>query len=105
MYFNHCAPVGRGMLTGIFTTAGSVTDEGDLRSTNFPRFSPENIEANAQLVQKFKALADKKGSPSAQLALAWLLKQGNDIIPIPGTKKIEYLEENWGAFIVTPTTE
>jgi aryl-alcohol dehydrogenase-like predicted oxidoreductase len=99
------SPLGRGLLTGAFSTADSVAGEADSRPTNFPRFSAENIDANAKLVKKFSALADKKGCSTSQLALAWLLKQGDDIIPIPGTKKIKYLEENWGALEVKLTDE
>ncbi len=54
-------------------------------------------EKNVKLVSQFKELADKKGCTTSQLAIAWLMKQGDDIIPIPGTKKIKYLEENWGS--------
>lgn len=65
-----------------------------------PRFKGDNLEANVKLVQKFRNFADKKGCTVAQLALAWLLKQGNDIVPIPGTKRTKYLEENWAALQV-----
>jgi len=58
-----------------------------MRGTFFPRFSEENIDANTKLVNQFKGFADKKGCSTSQLALAWLLKQGDDIIPIPGTKR------------------
>lgn len=71
-----------------------------MRGKVFPRFSEENLEANVKLVNQFKALADKKGCTTSQLAIAWILKQGDDIIPIPGTKKITYLEENWGSLDV-----
>ena len=69
--------------------------EGDWRAL-FPRFSGENYEENVKLVEAFKGLAEKECT-AAQLAIAWLLKQGEDIIPIPGTKKVRYLEENWEA--------
>lgn len=65
-----------------------------------PRFSPDNFAKNLVLVDRFKTLADKKGSTPGQLALAWLSAQGEDIIPIPGTKKLQYLEENVGALKV-----
>jgi aryl-alcohol dehydrogenase-like predicted oxidoreductase len=65
----------------------------------------ENRAANMNLVNQFKALADKKGCTTAQLSLAWLLKQGDDIIPIPGTKTVKYLEENWGALKVHLTDD
>jgi len=64
-----------------------------------------NRDKNAKLVNQFKALADKKGCSTSQLSIAWLLKQGDDIIPIPGTKKIKYLEDNWGALNVHLTDE
>lgn len=93
------SPLGRGLLTGAYTTQESLAHEGDFRST-LPRFSGANFEANVKLVSQFKALADRKGCTPAQLAIAWLLKQGEDIIPIPGTKRIKYLEENWGSLEV-----
>ena len=99
------SPLGRGLLTGSFSTRESVSGANDLRAKNFPRFSEENLEANAQLVSQFKVLADKKGCTTSQLAIAWLLKQGDDIIPIPGTKKIKYLEENWSSLDVHLTDD
>lgn len=99
------SPLGRGLLTGAFSTAESVSGESDLRASAIPRFSAENIAINAKLVKQFSELAAKKGCCASQLALAWLLKQGDDIIPIPGTKKIKYLEENWGALQVELTDE
>ncbi|KAI1081396.1 putative aldo/keto reductase [Whalleya microplaca] len=96
------SPLGRGMLTGAFNTNKSVSNEGDVRGA-FPRFSGENFAANVKLVNQFTELAKKKDCTSAQLAIAWLLKQGDDIIPIPGTKRIKYLEENWGALKVQLT--
>ena len=99
------SPLGRGLLTGSFSTRESISGANDLRTKNFPRFSEENLEANAQLVSQFKILADKKGYTTSQLAVAWLLKQGDDIIPIPGTKKIKYLEENWSSLDVHLTDD
>ncbi|KAN0114790.1 putative aldo/keto reductase [Hyaloscypha variabilis] len=99
------SPLGRGLLTGAFTTRESVSSPGDMRGTFFPRFSEENIDANTKLVNQFKGFADKKGCSTSQLALAWLLKQGDDIIPIPGTKRTKWLEENWGALDVKLTDE
>ena len=93
------SPLGRGLLTGTLTKE-SLQKEGDSRTMSQPRFQGENFEANVKLVEQFKGFAQKKGCTSSQLALAWLLKQGEDIIPIPGTKKIKYLEENWGALDV-----
>jgi aryl-alcohol dehydrogenase-like predicted oxidoreductase len=91
------APLGRGLLTATFSNNEPVTDKKDLRQAFFPCLMEENRDANVKLVNQFKALADKKGCTTSQLSIAWLLKQGEDIIPIPGTKKIKYLEENWGA--------
>lgn len=99
------SPLGRGLLTGAFTTKESISGANDLRATHFPRFSEENLEANVKLVSQFKAFADKKGCTTSQLAIAWLLKQGDDIIPIPGTKKIKYLEENWGSLDIHLTDD
>ncbi|RYC63883.1 hypothetical protein CHU98_g2300 [Xylaria longipes] len=99
------APLGRGLLTGAYTSPESVSGEGDMRGLYLPRFAGTNFEANVKLVGQFKALAASKGCTAAQLAIAWLLKQGDDIFPIPGTKKIKYLEENWGALKVQLTNE
>jgi aryl-alcohol dehydrogenase-like predicted oxidoreductase len=89
------SPLGRGLLTGTLTSRESISGAGDMRANEFPRFSEEHHEANFKLVSQFKSFADKKGCTSSQLAISWLLKQGNDIIPIPGTKQIKYLEQNW----------
>jgi aryl-alcohol dehydrogenase-like predicted oxidoreductase len=94
------SPLGRGLLTGAFTSRDSITGPSDLRATQFPRFSEENIEENAKIVNQFKILADQKGCTSSQLAIAWLLKQGENIIPIPGTKKITNMESNWASLDV-----
>lgn len=97
------SPLGRGLLTGAFLTKESVSGEGDYRAMAFPRFSDDNLGANVKLVNRFKALADKKGCTPSQLALAWLTAQDGDVIPIPGTKKIKYLEENWASLGVQLT--
>jgi aryl-alcohol dehydrogenase-like predicted oxidoreductase len=99
------SPLGRGLLTGVFSTRESISGAGDLRATRLPRISEENLEANAKLVSQFTAIADKKGCTTSQLALVWLLKQGEDIIPIPGTKKIKCLEENGGVLDIYLTDE
>lgn len=70
-----------------------------------PRFSKENFPKNLKLVEQIGKIADKKGCTKSQLTLAWLMAQGDDIIPIPGTKKIKYLEENMGALKVQLTAE
>lgn len=89
------SPLGRGILTGAIT---SEPGEGDSRSTPyFPRFQGENLAANLTLVDRVKAIAQQKGVTPGQLALAWVLAQGDDVAPIPGTKRVRYLEENVGA--------
>jgi aryl-alcohol dehydrogenase-like predicted oxidoreductase len=97
------APLGRGLLTSTFSRGDSVGDAVDMRPRIQPRFLEENKNTNVKIVSQFKELADKKGCTVSQLALAWVLKQGDDIIPIPGTKKMKYLEENWGALHVSLT--
>lgn len=92
------SPLGRGMLTGQYKSPDDF-DQDDFRRT-IPRFSRENFHKNIGLVNKLKDIAAKKGCTSGQLSLAWLMKQGDDIFTIPGTKKIEYLEENVGACAV-----
>ena len=99
------SPLGRGLLTGAFTTAESVNGERDMRGKMFPRFSEEYLPANMKLVNQLKVMADKKGCSVSQLVIAWTLKQGNDLIPIPGTKKIKNLEENLGALDVRISDE
>lgn len=98
-------PLGRGMLTSTFASGDAVGDSKDQRPRVMPRFMEANREKNVKLVSQFKTLADKKGCTTSQLAIAWLLKQGDDILPIPGTKKLEYLEENWDALNVQLTNE
>jgi aryl-alcohol dehydrogenase-like predicted oxidoreductase len=89
------SPLGRGFLSGAITSpADLAADDYRLRS---PRFQGENFNKNLQLVEQVKAIAATKGVTSSQLALAWLLAQGQDIVPIPGTKRRTYLEENVAA--------
>jgi aryl-alcohol dehydrogenase-like predicted oxidoreductase len=89
------APLGRSLLTGDIPDFANLAP-GDTRGRH-PRFTPENFAKNRQLVQRVEAIAEEKGCTPAQLVLAWLLAQGPDVIPIPGTKRIERLEENLGA--------
>lgn len=89
------SPLGRGMLTGAIAKTDDLA-EGDFRRMN-PRFQGANMDANQHLVDKVRALAAAKGCTPGQVALAWLLAQGSDILPIPGTKRIAYLEDNVGA--------
>lgn len=86
------SPLGRGYLTGAFN-AGTTFETGDFRA-NLPRFTGDNMRANQGIVDAVRDMAAAKGCTPAQLALAWLLAQGDDIVPIPGTKRLTYLEEN-----------
>ena len=92
------SPLGRGFLTGRYTRFEDF-DEDDYRRYS-PRFQGENFQKNLDLAHKVEELAKKKGCTSSQLALAWVLAQGDDIVPIPGTKHSKYLEENVGALNV-----
>ncbi len=89
------SPLGRGFLTGRFRTIDDLPAD-DFRR-NSPRFQGENFQRNLDLVQKVNQLAQSKGCSPSQLALAWVLAQGGDIVPIPGTKQVRYLDENLGA--------
>ena len=91
------SPLGRGILTGAITDAGSLEDNDSRRSPYFPRFSGDNLDANLALVAETRGIAEQKGCTPGQLALAWVLAQGDDVAPIPGTKRVKYLEENVGA--------
>jgi aryl-alcohol dehydrogenase-like predicted oxidoreductase len=93
------SPLGRGFLTGAFATQADVP-EGDFRR-NGPRFSAENFDKNRALVKTVEAIAAAKAATAAQVALAWVLAQGPDIVPIPGTKRRKYLTDNLGAVDVT----
>ena len=92
------APLGRSLLTGDVPDLANLS-EGDTRARH-PRFAPENFAKNRELVERVEMIAEEKGCTPAQLVLAWLLAQGPDVIPIPGTKRIERLEENLGAMRV-----
>jgi aryl-alcohol dehydrogenase-like predicted oxidoreductase len=89
------SPLGRSMLTGSVKTPADIPD-GD-RRRDHPRFQEENLTRNRELVERLESLAQEKGCTVGQLVLAWLLAQGSDIVPIPGTKRRERLEENVGA--------
>jgi aryl-alcohol dehydrogenase-like predicted oxidoreductase len=97
------SPLGRGFLSGRFTSPEQL-DEDDFRRRN-PRFTGENLRANLRLAAKVAELAEEKTITAAQLALAWLLAQGEDVVPIPGTKRRRYLEENAAAVDVELTDE
>ena len=91
------SPLGRGILTGAITDSASLDDNDSRRTAYFPRFTGENLDANLALVAKVRELAEQKGCTPGQLALAWVLAQGDDVAPIPGTKRVKYLEENAAA--------
>ena len=90
------SPLGRGFLTGTIKKNTNLGPK-DARFRRYPRFSGENIEKNEALVERVRAIAERKGVTPAQLALAWLLANGEDVVPIPGTKRRKYLEENAAA--------
>lgn len=92
------SPLGRGFLSGQFRSPEDLPAD-DFRRHN-PRFQGENFQKNLRLVEAVQDMAREKGCTPSQLALAWLLAQGNDIVPIPGTKRVKYLEENLGALDV-----
>jgi aryl-alcohol dehydrogenase-like predicted oxidoreductase len=92
------SPLGRGFLTGAIASPSDLAANDFRRSS--PRFEGENFDRNLALVGRVRAMAEKKGCTPAQLALAWVLAQGDDIVPIPGTKRRKYLEENLGALDV-----
>ena len=90
------SPLGRGFLTGAYKQVSDLP-EGDSRSERFPRFAEENFDRNVELVANVEELASSKGCTPGQAALAWVLRQGDDVVPIPGTKRRTYLEENIAA--------
>lgn len=96
-------PLGRGFLTGKIQNTDEM-DERDFRRIS-PRFQEENIKKNLALVARLEEIANEKGCKPSQLALAWLLAQGEDIVPIPGTKHMAYLKENTGAAEITLTKD
>jgi aryl-alcohol dehydrogenase-like predicted oxidoreductase len=97
------SPLGRGFLTGQIQRFEDLP-EGDFRRSS-PRFQGENFHKNLELVGRVREIANEKGVAASQLALAWLLHQGEDIVPIPGTKRRKYLEENVAAVGITLTDE
>ncbi|HKS49536.1 MAG TPA: aldo/keto reductase [Amycolatopsis sp.] len=90
------SPLGRGFLTGRFTSQKDF-EEGDIRQESMPRFADGNLERNLAIVEALRELAAEKGATAGQLALAWVRHQGADVVPIPGTKRRKYLEENVAA--------
>jgi aryl-alcohol dehydrogenase-like predicted oxidoreductase len=97
------SPLGRGFLTGAFKSPDDF-DADDYRRHS-PRFQGENFTRNLELVEKVKALAAQQGMTAGQLALAWVLAQGDDVVPIPGTKRRKYMEENAAAVDITVADE
>ena len=97
------SPLGRGFLTGAFQKLDDLAAD-DFRR-NAPRFQGENFQKNVEVVHKVETLAASKGCTPGQLAAAWVLAQGQDIVPIPGTKRMAYLAENMGAIDVRLTAE
>ena len=95
------SPLGRGFLTGSLKSPGDLAPD-DWRRSN-PRFQGENFQKNLELVTELEALAKEKGTTPAQLALGWLLTRGQHVVPIPGSRRIERLEENAAAAGITLT--
>ncbi len=97
------SPLGRGFLTGQIRKFEDLAEDDFRRSS--PRFQGDNFRKNLELVDRIKEIAAEKGCEPSQLALAWLLAQGDDIVPIPGTKRRKYLEENAGALAIRLTPD
>jgi aryl-alcohol dehydrogenase-like predicted oxidoreductase len=97
------SPIGRGFLTGQYASIDDLADD-DFRRYQ-PRFQGDNLEANLRLVERVRELAEAAGCTPVQLALAWLLHQGDDVAAIPGTKRLRYLEENLGAVDIELTAD
>ncbi|BBG04145.1 MULTISPECIES: aldo/keto reductase [Pseudonocardia] len=97
------SPLGRGFLTGAITSAGQL-GEGDMRR-GIPRFSEENLAANLAIVDALRAIAERRGITAGQLALAWVQARGEHVVPIPGTKRRRYLEENVAAALLELTAD
>jgi aryl-alcohol dehydrogenase-like predicted oxidoreductase len=99
------SPLGRAFLAGKITDPEGYATKGDARSERFPRFQGENFDKNMELVSNLKAVAQEKGCTPGQLALAWVMAQGVDMAPIPGTTKIKHLEENAAAADIVLSVE
>jgi aryl-alcohol dehydrogenase-like predicted oxidoreductase len=97
------APLGRGFLTATIKTLDALLPKD--RRREHPRFDPENLKRNAELLKPLEEIAAAKRCEPAQVALAWLLAQGEDIVPIPGTKRRKYLEQNCAALDVKLTAD
>ncbi|HKP91368.1 MAG TPA: aldo/keto reductase [Thermoleophilaceae bacterium] len=90
------SPLGRGFLSGRYRSADQF-DENDFRRLRGPRFQAENLERNLEIVDRLEEMAAEKGATAGQLAIAWVMHRGDDVVPIPGTKRVKYLEENAAA--------
>jgi aryl-alcohol dehydrogenase-like predicted oxidoreductase len=99
------SPLGRGFLTGRIRSLEDLPDDDSRRAGRFPRFEGENFRRNLELVERVRQIAEEKAITPGQLALAWVLAQGEQIVPIPGTKRRSYLEENAAAAAVQLTQE
>ncbi|GAA4446889.1 aldo/keto reductase [Phytohabitans houttuyneae] len=99
------SPVGRGMLTGTISGTEQLRQEGDYRATGAPRFSAEALPTNLALADEVRKVAAEIGCTPAQAALAWVLARGEDVVAIPGTKRLRYLEENTAAADLALTPE
>jgi aryl-alcohol dehydrogenase-like predicted oxidoreductase len=97
------SPIGRGFLTGRYASVDDLAED-DFRRYQ-PRFQGDNLEANLRLVERMGEIAEEVGCSPVQLALAWLLHQVDDVAPIPGTKRVRYLEENVAAADIELTRE
>lgn len=96
------SPLGRGFLTGKISSTAEL-DNKDARVVRMPRFAGENFDQNWKLVERVRAIAQRRGVTAGQLALAWVLAKGEDVVPIPGTKRRKYLEENAAAAVISLT--
>ena len=100
------SPIGRGFLTGALRTEADIErlDDDDFRKNN-PRFTGENFRRNLRIADEVRAVAAEAGATPAQVALAWLLTKGGDVVPIPGTKRVSRVEENTAADGIELTAE
>jgi aryl-alcohol dehydrogenase-like predicted oxidoreductase len=98
------SPLGRGFLTGTITKPGDLGSK-NARVQRYPRFAGEAFDKNRVLVERVRAIAERTGVKAGQLALAWVLAQGSDVVPIPGTKRRKYLEENAAAAAIKLTPD
>lgn len=97
------SPLGRGFLTGRWSKPGDLPEDDNRH--RHPRFQPQNFERNYRIVEVVERVAKRRSATNAQVALAWVLSRGDDIVPIPGTKKVKYLEDNVGSLDVELTSE